>query len=88
MAMTRIFCPSCGWTTKPHYSELDCVREKEFDHMYGLNECGYDAHDSAFGHMCPSCGEKAETETRYFSNEEIREIERKRSAGWRIARNE
>lgn len=78
MAMTRIYCPTCGWTTNVHYNSIYCIKEKERDHFFGLTERGYDAHDSAFGMMCPKCGMKAKEETRYFTKEEIEKIKQKR----------
>ena len=77
MGMNRIFCPSCGWSTKPNYSILRCIMEKEWAHRFGHLENGYDAHDSAFGKMCPKCGRQTMEEYRWFSDDEIRQLGRK-----------
>lgn len=72
MAMNRIYCKKCGWTTRVHYSIIDCVKEKEFEHTFGIKEFGFDAHDSAFGYVCPKCGENpCKEEYRYFPDNEI-----------------
>ena len=76
--MFRIYCPSCGWTTNAHYNEIYCIKEKEEDHFFGLKEGSYNAHDSAFGYTCPKCGRNVKAEQRYFSNDEIRTIQKKR----------
>lgn len=84
MAMYRIMCPECGWGTNPHYYITDCIKEKEAAHISGLKEGRFDAHDSAFGDMCPACGKKTKEIFRYFSNVEIEGIkeERKRNTLW------
>ena len=71
--MHRIICDYCGWKTKPHYSLIDCVKEKEWAHRYGVKEKDYDAHDSAFGSICPRCGRQTRNESRYFTEQEIKE---------------
>lgn len=72
MAMYRIRCAKCGWHTKPHYSIIDCVMEKEWSHKFGIKEVGFDAHDSAFGKTCPKCGGKTIEEYRYFNSNELK----------------
>lgn len=72
MAMFRIKCTTCNWKTNPHYSIIDCVKEKELAHMAGRKETGYDAHDSAFGNTCPKCGKATEEEFRWFSKQELK----------------
>lgn len=92
MAMWRIKCEKCGWTTQVHYSIIDCVKDKQWAHAWGFCEKNpfydgiyYDAHDSAFGNMCPKCKGKTKEEHRYFTNDEINAIktqyERKRGVG-------
>lgn len=71
MAMYRIRCTKCGWHTKPHYSVIDCIKEKELAHRFGLKEAEFDYHDSAFGKTCPKCGSKIVEEYRYFSAKEL-----------------
>ena len=71
MAMYRIKCTACDWHTKPHYLLTDCVKEKEHAHIWGIKEKGYDAHDSAFGDVCPKCGKTTIEEHRYFSDKEM-----------------
>ena len=78
MAMYRLKCSSCSWTTNPHYSSLDCVKEKEMAHIWGIKESGCDAHDSAFGMICPKCGKTVKEEYRYFSDTEIKQIKERR----------
>ena len=79
MAMNRIICPFCGWRTKPHCSIIDCLREKELAHMWGIKAYHtthgnqFDAHDSAFTDICPECGKKTKEEFRWFSEKEIKE---------------
>lgn len=79
MAMYRIICPSCGWKTKPHFSIIDCVREKETAHAGGIKEFDrnngiyFDAHNSAFGNVCPKCGRTTAEEHRWFSDAELKE---------------
>jgi sarcosine oxidase delta subunit len=79
MAMHRIICPSCGWRTKPHYSIIDCLKEKELAHAFGLKAFDKwygvysDAHDSAFTDICPECGKKTKEEFRWFPEKEIKE---------------
>ena len=75
MAMYRIKCGFCGWKTKPRYSIIDCVKEKEWAHRYGVKEAGCDAHDSAFGNTCPKCGKTTQEEHRWFSDKELAEME-------------
>lgn len=86
MGMYQLKCNAadCGWQTMPSYSSLDCVRFKEHAHiLYGNCEYDaahgrwFDAHDSAFGFMCPKCGRQTvRQEYRYFSDEELRKIRR------------
>lgn len=77
MAMSRIFCPACGWTTIPHYSPVDTIKEKEWAHYWGKKEPGYNAHDSAFGTFCPKCGKNGtKEEFRYFPDAEIESIKK------------
>lgn len=72
--MWRIKCDCCGWKTKPHYSIIDCMKEKEWAHRCGINEKGHDAHDSAFGSTCPKCGRQtAKEESRWFTEKELQE---------------
>lgn len=81
MGMYVIKCSNCQWQTNPHFRAIDCIKEKELDHHFGLKEKGYDAHDSAFGQTCPKCGEKVFEEFRFFTDSEIKEI-RSRRAAW------
>lgn len=48
-----IRCPHCGWRTKEHYYESDCIKEKENAHRA---KYGSKAHDMAFTSECPACG--------------------------------
>lgn len=67
MAMHRILCTACDWKTKPHYSIIDCVKEKEYAHRFGIvKKCDRDAHDAAFGDYCPKCGNKTIEEYKWF----------------------
>lgn len=86
MSMYQLKCiaPDCEWQTVPSYSRLECVRLKEQAHLlYGNREYDdahcrwFDAHDSAFGFMCPKCGRQTvRQEYRYFSDEELCKIRR------------
>ena len=84
MAMYQIKCTACDWETLPHYSSLDCVREKEQAHLRGtksgglLKEDYWKAHDEAFGSVCPKCGGKTEEVYKYFTDTEIERIRRHR----------
>lgn len=67
MAKHRIKCTECDWHTRPYYSELDCIKEKERAHMAGLVRYpDANAHDAAFGDYCPECGGKCVTEYKWF----------------------
>lgn len=77
MAMHRIKCLSCTWSTRPHYSIIDCIKEKELAHHFGYKTNNSDAHDSTFDSICPKCGSKTIDEYRYFPEKEIVEIERR-----------
>ena len=75
MAMFRIKCTQCGWSTKPHYSVIDCVKEKERRHgwMGIIKPPDRNAHDAAFGDYCPVCGNKTVQEYRWFNQSELDE---------------
>lgn len=80
MSMCRIYCPNCQWTTRPHYSIIGCIMEKEVAHRhYGVNS--FDAHDFAFDKECPKCGEITKQEDRYFPDSEIKAIKDKIANG-------
>ena len=67
MAKYRLTCTKCGWHTKPQYSPLDCVREKERAHRTGIVHApDRDAHEAAFGMYCPKCDGKVIQEHRWF----------------------
>lgn len=71
--MTRIECTRCAWMTHPHYSIIDCVREKERAHLFGYisDRDRGDAHDAAFGEYCPICGGKTRDVRRWFKEDEL-----------------
>ena len=71
MEMFRIKCTKCEWSTLPHFSIIDCIKEKELDHHFGKKEKNLDAHNFAFGETCPHCGAKTVEEFRFFSDAEI-----------------
>ena len=78
MAMHRIRCTVCNWTTNPHYLITDCIKEKELAHIFGIKEARCDAHDSAFGDTCPKCGAATTEEYRWFSEQELLKIKKER----------